>query len=195
MLERAKVKPELQKCRFELADAQSLPFEDNSFDAVVSSGTLYYYPEPVVALREQLRVVKPGADVLAMGSLQPKPLFIRVLAETFNRFPTEEQYKGWFEEAGFSNVRCCYISNPWNAQQYALAICGTKATGTAQPARAAPPPPTFRRRIFGLAYLPLTVLRFGVAMAAFAILAPLQILNSARAMRRLKEQKNVATHP
>ena len=70
MLERAKLKPELAGCKFELADAQILPFEDDSFDHVVSSGSLYYYPRPVQAMREQMRVVKPGGTVLAMGSLQ-----------------------------------------------------------------------------------------------------------------------------
>ena len=118
MLKRARLKPELQRCSFELADAQvqctfvrgchsikipydfasppttatsrgviavptpyvhfspprawcqALPFPDNSFDHVVSSGSLYYYPDPVTALQEQLRVVRPGGTVLAMGSLQ-----------------------------------------------------------------------------------------------------------------------------
>ena len=105
MLERAKGKPELARCSFVQSDAETLPFDDSSFDRVVSSGTLYYYPRPVVALREQLRVVKPGGHVLAMGSLAPKPLFIRLLAQTFNRFPTEEQYVEWFKAAGLSNVR------------------------------------------------------------------------------------------
>ena len=88
------------------------------------------------ALREQLRVTRPGGVVLAMGSQQPKPPVVRFFANIFNRFPTEQQYVRWFEEAGFSGVTHKYISNPWNSQQYALAICGTKADGTPQPTRA-----------------------------------------------------------
>lgn len=71
---------------------------------------------------------------------QPKPLLIRLIATTFNRFPTVEDYVGWFTDAGLTNIQTRFISNPWNAQQYALAICGTKAVGTAQPARALPEP-------------------------------------------------------
>ena len=64
MLQRAKAKPDLAKCSFVESDAEALPFDDCSFDRIVSSGTLYYYPRPVVALREQLRVVRPGGHVL-----------------------------------------------------------------------------------------------------------------------------------
>ena len=53
MLDRAKLKPALEGATFVLADAQALPLDDDSFDAVVSSGSLYYYPRPVAALREQ----------------------------------------------------------------------------------------------------------------------------------------------
>ena len=35
----------------------------------------------------------------------------------------------WFTTAGLTNVTTKHVTNPWNAQQYALAICGTKAAG------------------------------------------------------------------
>lgn len=38
------------------ADAEALPFRDNSFDAVVSSLTTCTFPNPVAALREMARV-------------------------------------------------------------------------------------------------------------------------------------------
>ena len=36
---------------------------------------------------------------------QPKPLLIRLVATTFNRFPTREDYVGWFTDAGLSDVQ------------------------------------------------------------------------------------------
>lgn len=186
MLDRAKVKPELAAARFVLADAQLLPFEDEEFDHVVSSGTLYYYPRPVEALREQLRVVRPGGTVLAMGSLAPKPTLVRLLAQTFNRFPTEEQYVSWFEAAGLSDVRTKYVSNPWNAQQYAMAIVGTKAPGTPQPERAQPRPATTANKLLETLYLPVRIVRFAIAMGAFAIVGPLQVAKAALGMRALR---------
>lgn len=184
MLSQARAKPELAGATTVLADAHTLPFGAESFDRVVSSGAIYYFPQPVLALREQMRVVRRGGVVLAMGSLQPKPLLLRLLANTFNRFPTEEEYVGWFEEAGLRDVRTLRISNPWNSKQYALAICGNRPQdGAVLP----PADPLCVRKPRGSWWrLPLALARFSVAMGAFAILGPLQVLNAAVGMRRLR---------
>jgi len=93
MLDQARAKPALANCSFVLADAsQPLPLPDAQFDRVVSSGFFYYLPNPVEGLREQMRLLRVGGKVLVMGSLAPKPWLIRFLAQTFNRFPTEDQY-------------------------------------------------------------------------------------------------------
>jgi MPBQ/MSBQ methyltransferase len=188
MLRQARVKAPLKDCEFVLSDASSapLPFDDNSFDRVVSSGAFYYFPEPVEALREQLRVVKPEGKVLVMGSLQPKPLFVRFFAQMFNRFPTEEQYVGWFEAAGLTDVKYVHVTNPWNRQQYAIAICGTKSPSAPQPARRVQAPVSTVSRFRKLAYLPFAVARYGVAMGAFFVVGPLQVANAIIGKYRLK---------
>ena len=43
--------------------ADSLPFESNSFDAVVSRLGVMFFPDPLAALREMLRVAKPGGSL------------------------------------------------------------------------------------------------------------------------------------
>ena len=43
---------------FRQCSAESLPFEDNSFDAVVSRLGVMFFPDPLAALREMLRVTK-----------------------------------------------------------------------------------------------------------------------------------------
>ncbi len=43
------------------ADAHSLPFPDNSFDLATSRFGVMFFRDPVLALRELLRVLRPGA--------------------------------------------------------------------------------------------------------------------------------------
>jgi ubiquinone/menaquinone biosynthesis C-methylase UbiE len=50
----------LTNVQFRQCAADSLPFADNSFDVVVSRLGMMFVPDPVVALRGMLRVLKPG---------------------------------------------------------------------------------------------------------------------------------------
>ena len=54
---------------FKKGDAQAMPFEDNSFDAVVSLNTLHVVDNPMAMLDEIERVLAP-AGVLAIGDIK-----------------------------------------------------------------------------------------------------------------------------
>lgn len=56
----------LKNAQFELASAEGLPFPADTFDAVVSRFGVMFFPSPVAAIRETLRVLKPGRK-LAMA--------------------------------------------------------------------------------------------------------------------------------
>lgn len=48
------------------ADAERLPFPDDSFDAAVSFGVLHHTPDTAAAVREIWRVLRPGGAALVM---------------------------------------------------------------------------------------------------------------------------------
>lgn len=50
----------IENVEFRQCTADSLPFPDNSFDAVVSRLGAMFFPDPLAALREMLRVTKSG---------------------------------------------------------------------------------------------------------------------------------------
>ncbi len=51
--------------RFQVVDAQSIPFEDERFDAVIANHMLYHVPDKPKAFSEMRRVLKPGGRLYA----------------------------------------------------------------------------------------------------------------------------------
>jgi ubiquinone/menaquinone biosynthesis C-methylase UbiE len=77
---------------FRQCAADSLPFENNSFDAVVCRLGVMFFPDPLAGLREMLRVTKHGAmlslAVWNKGELNPFSYLITdVLARHFGAAP------------------------------------------------------------------------------------------------------------
>lgn len=49
-----------------VADAENLPFPDDTFDLVYSWGVIHHSPDPMRALREIVRCTRPGGEVKVM---------------------------------------------------------------------------------------------------------------------------------
>ncbi len=65
LVERARVRARAEgiNARFEEADAEALPFDDASFDVVVSLIGAMFAPRPDLVAQELLRVCKPGGTI------------------------------------------------------------------------------------------------------------------------------------
>ena len=96
MLEQARrnVNGALQ-CDFKIIDVQAIPFEAETFDAVIANHMLYHVPERAQALSEMRRVLKPGGTVyLATNGLS----HLRELYELERRFDPTVDF-GWSGDA------------------------------------------------------------------------------------------------
>ena len=89
------------RVRFYCGDAERLPFADDAFDAVWSSGSIEYWPDPVAALREFRRVVRPGGGVLVVGPDAPHSSVFERVADAIMLFYDEDEADRMFDAAGF----------------------------------------------------------------------------------------------
>ncbi|MBI3744884.1 MAG: class I SAM-dependent methyltransferase, partial [Chloroflexi bacterium] len=79
----------LKNVRFQQADAEALPFPDESFDRVTCRFGIMFCPRPGQALREMRRVLKPGGRValVTWGPPDKNPFFATAMGPFMKRLP------------------------------------------------------------------------------------------------------------
>ena len=116
--------------RFSQADAQYLPFPDNTFDLITIAFGLRNVTDKDMALRSMLRVLKPGGKLLVLEFSKPNnPLLSKLydgysfnvlpklgklfandgdsyqyLAESIRMHPDQQRLLGMMDSAGFANT-------------------------------------------------------------------------------------------
>ncbi|NKE37498.1 methyltransferase domain-containing protein [Natronococcus sp. JC468] len=95
--------------QFHRGDAERLPFATDTFDVVWSSGSIEYWPNPILALREFRRVLKPGGQVLVVGPNYPDNPIAQRLADAMMLFYDEYEADRMFKQAGFEDVRHAFM--------------------------------------------------------------------------------------
>jgi ubiquinone/menaquinone biosynthesis C-methylase UbiE len=77
----------LKNVQFDVAFADQVPFPSDAFDAVVSRFGVMFFPSPVDAVREMLRVLKPGRNLaLAVWHFAERNPFHTTLSRVMDRY-------------------------------------------------------------------------------------------------------------
>jgi ubiquinone/menaquinone biosynthesis C-methylase UbiE len=124
------------RVRFCRGDAERLPFADDAFDVVWSSGSIEYWPNPVDALEELRRVTRPGGQVLVVGPNNPRTSVMQRVADAIMLFYDEAEADRMFAEAGYEEFRHVTMGPSYSPE---IAIT-TVAEVPAEPARPDPEP-------------------------------------------------------
>ena len=118
------------RVRFVAGDAQALPFDDASFDAITMAFGIRNVPDRPRCLREMHRVLRPGARAVVLELSEPRGHVLSPLARVWNRsvvprlgalvasadayayldssiraFPRAEAFAATMAIAGFASVR------------------------------------------------------------------------------------------
>ncbi|MGV0743595.1 methyltransferase domain-containing protein [Mycolicibacterium sp. XJ870] len=105
MLARAVTAEAGRQVGFVRADAQQLPFRDESFDAVVSLAVLQLIPDPAAALSEMVRVLRPGRRMAVMVPTAGHGAGLKLLSRGGARLFHEDELGDTFDELGLVGVR------------------------------------------------------------------------------------------
>ncbi|MET1124105.1 MAG: methyltransferase domain-containing protein [Archaeoglobaceae archaeon] len=95
----------LPKVNYVIGDAENLPFDDDTFDAAISAGSIEYWPNPKRGIAEMARVTKSGGRVVILAPRKPDNFFARKFAESIMLFPSTQQCVSWFLSTGLKDVR------------------------------------------------------------------------------------------
>jgi ubiquinone/menaquinone biosynthesis C-methylase UbiE len=75
-------------------DAKGMPFEDGTFDAVVSNSIVHHIPDPNHCFKEIVRLAKPGGAIFIRDLFRPKDKFtLDQIVETYAGNDTPRQRK------------------------------------------------------------------------------------------------------
>jgi ubiquinone/menaquinone biosynthesis C-methylase UbiE len=89
---------------FHEADGQSLPLPDGSVDAVFANMYLHHCPDPLAAIREMVRVLRPGGRLVITDVDTHSYEWMRQeMADVWLGFD-RAQIRAWFREAGLVNI-------------------------------------------------------------------------------------------
>ncbi len=93
---------------FRVGDAQDLPFDDNQFDALICESVNAFVPDKEKAMREYIRVVKPGGCIgftEAIWVKAPSETVAEIIAEaTGQQFHSPEVWEALFQNSGLVDL-------------------------------------------------------------------------------------------
>jgi MPBQ/MSBQ methyltransferase len=184
-LARAGRRPALAGVRRLLGDAEALPFADGAFDRYVSAGSIEYWPDPQRGIAEAYRVLRPGGVAVVIGPVRPAGRIARALADLWMLFPSVEQYRTWFERAGFGDVEVVPVAPDWYRDPrapYAVAVVGVRRDAAPPPLAPAPAAESLDAPL-GLAGRARVAARFALGSLAGLAFVPIALAMTLRARR------------
>jgi ubiquinone/menaquinone biosynthesis C-methylase UbiE len=100
------------------ASSESIPYQDGYFDHVLCTNSFHHYPDPLKALGEMQRVLRPGGQVVIFENATDLSWYtwlwdwiLRFTEKGHVQYYTSVELGQLLKEAGFARPRLCYLKN------------------------------------------------------------------------------------
>ncbi|MGM3305756.1 class I SAM-dependent methyltransferase [Anabaena sp. WFMT] len=110
-----------QKCSaypqvsFQIASASNLPFDNDIFDVIVSANSFHYFDDPLAALKEMRRVLKPDGKVIILDwcrdylTCKICDIILKSFDPAHQQCYTQNEFHRLLEDANFAVYRATRI--------------------------------------------------------------------------------------
>lgn len=121
MVEKARAKvPQgvREKTEFCQASSESIPYPTREFDYVLCTNSFHHYIDPLSALAEMRRVLRPGGRVVILENAPDLSWYtwawdyiLRMIEKGHVRYYTSRELGQMLRDAGFESIKLCHLKS------------------------------------------------------------------------------------
>jgi ubiquinone/menaquinone biosynthesis C-methylase UbiE len=106
------------RIEFREGSSDNIPYPDACFDNVLCTNSFHHYPDPIKALKEMQRVVKPGSEIFILENAPDLSWYtwlwdrvLRVIEPGHVRYYPSNELGHLIRRSGMDDVRLRYLGN------------------------------------------------------------------------------------
>jgi inner membrane protein len=107
-----------ERIEFRQASSESIPYSAGEFDYVLCTNSFHHYSDPLQALREMARVLKPGGQIAILENASDLSWYtwvwdhiLRIIENGHIRYYSSHEIGVMLKQTGFECPKLCYLRN------------------------------------------------------------------------------------